>query len=62
MALDMDAASLYEDMTKDGTRKQVQALEKLGRYLYRSALRTVSKFETSTSKEECEERAKDFAQ
>ena len=62
MALEMDAASLYEDMNKDGTRKQVQALEKLGRYLYRTALRTVNKFDTSTLRGESEERAKDFAQ
>jgi len=62
MALEMDTASLYEDMNKDGTRKQVQALEKLGRYLYGSAPRTVSKFDTLKSKEESEERAKDFAQ
>lgn len=62
MALDMDAARLYEDINKDGTREQIQALEKLGKYLYRIALRTVSKFDRSTSKEECEERAKDFAQ
>ena len=58
----VDAASLYEDINKYGTLKQVQASEEMGRYLYKTALRTVSKFDSSTSKEECEERAKDLAQ
>lgn len=49
MALDMGAARLYEDISKEGIRKQKYKPLENWVNLYRVALRTVSKFDNSTS-------------